>query len=958
MLSNGFDGLGGIKSKDDIFFHSGVTAKGTADGFHSMIGGFNDAHIRPHNVGTLTSAATFTLSKTNQAAVDAVDVTGAIPDKTTAQVLRGHPAAVVKGGNNPRAYFPGGHDYSAGDKVVVSEARVAATVGGTRLTHTGVGCTKAAPTICTLANHGLSFGDRLKITYSAKTGGAFATVPTDGDYLFARPLTANTFNLEYDGIQGAAVDGVLHQPVSGDTSTDVAGLTFTKTGAGGLAAGTRYNVKSATLSGVRSIVAAAAYPDPTTGTTTEKAASAYAPASGIITFAADHGFANGDVIAFTGAAQTNTKLAPGDLFIVSAVPTGGLTLVLQEIGDGTSIVLLKTGDTAADLKFAAVPYIELETESGSALPTSVTETYASRGSGVLFHHAGHTRASNKLYLHTAWKAAYAGPVTVAASYNGVSKKATDVNAVTGAVAVESLGDATDLQKGIFPGDWIRIYDHAAAGGYYCDCQVQAQPTTATAIACAVDTMTSSYQMVPSKGKCQSKSTATLSVAHLSSARVVGPEIAVAKQYPSAGEETYTVTDDAAGIYAGSLKVTSTNNIGTNNIAALKITGATIQFTDAAYAVLCQASVTHYVSNTVFYISKTSPNTWGTACAASTANKAAVINAANAVSFSDNLDTFNPTKFNGFAAGDRMRVNGITAGNMGGDVTSTVETVDAINTAAPSALTFKVGVAPNGGGMYPMMSPHTTMFGGRLASHPSAMVAKTSLLQASSAAGIDLGGVSSATSQRITQVLQELPNQVLNDGVTAELTAASLELYSVTATFTGRNSGDQHAIKMNVEGCNVDGCQPRYTGINRQVGYLSSATASVVSAAGSNTLHLDFGAGVSKYVTAGDKIRVYSEGSTSNQGDLVTASSISSESRIVVAGLAAATPTTGFGVVALAAPSANTANKWVKSETYETTRGTTEVTECSGRGLCDGESGECECHTGYTGEACHVQTVLV
>ena len=306
----------------------------------------------------------------------------------------------------------------------------------------------------------------------------------------------------------------------------------------------------------------------------------------------------------------------------------------------------------------------------------------------------------------------------------------------------------------------------------------------------------------------------------------------------------------------------------------------------------------------------------------------------------------------------MRVNGAMAGQMGSDVTVTVETVDATNTAASSALTFKVGVAPNGGGMYPMMSPNGGLFGGKLATQTSVPMAKTSLLQASSAAAFDLGGVSSATSQRITQVLQELPNQVLNDGVTAELTAATLELYSVTATFTGRNSGDQHAITMNIEGCNVDGCQPRYRGMNRQVAYLSSAKASVVSAAGTNTLHLNFGAGVSKYITGGDKIRVYSEGSTSNQGDLVTASSITTESQIVVAGLAAATPTDGFGVVALAAPSANAANKWIKSETYEVTRGTTEVTECSGRGLCDGESGECACHTGYTGEACHVQTVLV
>ena len=48
----------------------------------------------------------------------------------------------------------------------------------------------------------------------------------------------------------------------------------------------------------------------------------------------------------------------------------------------------------------------------------------------------------------------------------------------------------------------------------------------------------------------------------------------------------------------------------------------------------------------------------------------------------------------------------------------------------------------------------------------------------------------------------------------------------------------------------------------------------------------------------------------------------------------------------------------KSATYEITRGTTESTECSGRGNCDGETGLCECAEGYTGEACGTQSVLV
>jgi len=43
---------------------------------------------------------------------------------------------------------------------------------------------------------------------------------------------------------------------------------------------------------------------------------------------------------------------------------------------------------------------------------------------------------------------------------------------------------------------------------------------------------------------------------------------------------------------------------------------------------------------------------------------------------------------------------------------------------------------------------------------------------------------------------------------------------------------------------------------------------------------------------------------------------------------------------------------------ETRKGTSENLECSGRGACDGSSGECQCFEGYTSDDCSVQTVLV
>lgn len=65
-----------------------------------------------------------------------------------------------------------------------------------------------------------------------------------------------------------------------------------------------------------------------------------------------------------------------------------------------------------------------------------------------------------------------------------------------------------------------------------------------------------------------------------------------------------------------------------------------------------------------------------------------------------------------------------------------------------------------------------------------------------------------------------------------------------------------------------------------------------------------------------------------------------------------------GVSDFTAESCDASGTCTGSRVREVTKGTTEGVTCSGRGNCITDDGTCECHEGYTGIACEVQTIII
>lgn len=103
------------------------------------------------------------------------------------------------------------------------------------------------------------------------------------------------------------------------------------------------------------------------------------------------------------------------------------------------------------------------------------------------------------------------------------------------------------------------------------------------------------------------------------------------------------------------------------------------------------------------------------------------------------------------------------------------------------------------------------------------------------------GDASATLEEKTveDILESLPNQVLPD-VTVDLATKSDSVNEYTVTFvSAANSGDVNPLVCKTDGCNLDGCQPRYAGIlKKKSRTFAGATDFTLSFFGDNTASQD------------------------------------------------------------------------------------------------------------------------
>jgi len=237
---------------------------------------------------------------------------------------------------------------------------------------------------------------------------------------------------------------------------------------------------------------------------------------------------------------------------------------------------------------------------------------------------------------------------------------------------------------------------------------------------------------------------------------------------------------------------------------------------------------------------------------------------------------------------------------------------------------------------------------------------------------------------IKKALLDLPNEVIRDvdvslGSVTTVTTAFVAYYLITFKNPANNNG--RLLSLNEGGCNKAGCSPQYRGMINRGNYLATAvagagntgtiagvtvtgeeTCSFATARGSkvsNDLNSDVVATyvltISDIAGAADKFTLSRNGGTATSeltidGNAQTATGDT-------CGLKFTFSATTGGVVGDTWTVTVDKSQYTTGVVSSSVVGTKEAAECSNRGSCDGETGECKCFAGHTDEDCSIQSSL-
>jgi hypothetical protein len=649
------------------------------------------------------------------------------------------------------------------------------------------------------------------------------------------------------------------------------------------------------------------------------------------------------------------------------------------------------------------PDVAVTTVTGGGCLMQVAEDYLSGGEdGALYTVADETTAPC-LYapgtpsvttsaVHVLW---YKFAIETV-DYDGVSKTVTKFNADTGTLTIDAAGAAGHVYRALMPGMWIRLYYANSPTRGYCDMQLNHFTRTtaaeqmdddATTLYVDPASLTSSHD---DQSLCQSFSylsaeigsptyrhpNSNVGIAYLPNAQVV--EDGTAYGATGGNVETYAVA--TSGTVA---TITQSAAFNIEDASAL-VVGATVMLmrddtaADPFYCA-CTLNASPVVGTTTAAITCTAPPTIAgvapTSCVgktlAATADYRLIAFAMNGIYYAQGAgDSTNSKKFEDIAVGDTVRVSNpfestTATQKHSNSATLEVETKDPATSAATS-LFFKMGSKPNGGGMYApvgIVAPvafadantDTGMMEAKLST--SVWLHSTAVMQpvySASASWVSTDAACTQSAKDVKRVLEELPNRVV-DEVTVSMTSNTMGLYAYTIAFAGaRNTGNQNDIIMNSKGCNMDVCQPRYSGVAVQRAFVADDIA-VAAGAVTSTDQADLSSVVA--AAGGETLLFYQQGAASGT---TSPNMYASATQIYTDGLstaAAAEPTSLMVLKNVGDTNTDTNEKYFESKTYEITRGTNEAIECSGRGACS-DDGTCECFDGYKGDACHIQSSLV